>query len=152
MKKNYKVIPPQQKYMELPKIYANFGSRPVVAYGCKMKNNTPMGGYVIAVLNGPEEETEGIKAYMKQLKDRFAEKEPICLICIREDAIIYNSGGEDVKTLPEITEKKPSKAQRTVEGIPDELLAKALASALISGKSPQGPSPGHDNPDEDHSH
>lgn len=130
MKKNYKVAPPPQKYMELPKIYASFGSRPVVAYGCKVQNNTPMGGYVIAVQNQEDEPTDGIKEYMRQLKARFTAKEPIYLICVREDAIVYDMGQGEVKTLPEITEKKPSKAQRTVEGIPDEVLAMALASAL----------------------
>jgi len=130
MKKNYKVVPPQQKYMELPKIYAAYGSRPVVAYSCKVVNDTPMGGHVIAVQNQPGESTEGIKSYMNQLKARYAAKEPIYYICVREDAIIYDKGQGEVKTLPEITEKNPSKSQRVVEGIPDEILAMALASSL----------------------
>ena len=116
--------------MDLPKIYANFGSRPVVAYGCKVKKETPAGGYVIAVQTEEEENSDGLKAYMTQLKERFSAKEPIYFICVREDGIIYDKGNGEVKTLPDIVEKKPSKAQRVVEGIPDELLARALASAL----------------------
>ena len=131
MKKNLKVVPPQQKYLGLPKIYAVYGSRPVVAYKCKMRNDMPMGGYVIAVLNTSEEPTDGLKAYMKQLKERFAEKEPICYICVREDIIIYDKGEGEVKTLPEIVEKEPSKTHRALEGIPDDILARALITALI---------------------
>ena len=130
MKKNYKVVPPPQRFMELPKIYANFGSRPVIAYNCELVKETPMGGYVIAVQNEGDEDTSGIKEYMRQLKGRFSEKEPICFVCVREDSLVYDKGAGEVKTLPEIQEKKPSKAQRALEGIPDEILAKALASSV----------------------
>ena len=130
MKKNYKVMPPPQKFLELPQIYAHFGSRPVVAYGCKVVNTTPMGGHVIAVQDQADEPAEGIKAYMMQLKGRFPEKEPIFFLCIREDAIIYDKGQGNVRTLPEIMEKKPTKAERAVLNLADETLAKALASAL----------------------
>ena len=130
MKKNYKVTAPPQRFMTLPKIYATYGSRPVVAYNCKVVKDTPMGGYVIAVQDQADEPTDGIKAYMGQLKARFAEKEPIYYICLREDTIIYDKGEGEVKTLPPIEEKKPSKAERAVGGLPDEILAAALASAV----------------------
>ena len=134
MAKNYKVIPPQQEFMELRKIYAAFGSKPVVAYGCNVVNNTPMGGHVIAVMNKPEGSTEGIKAYMKQLKERFPEKEPVYYICIREDGIIYDSGQGEKKTLPEIMEKGPSEVQQHLESFPAEMIAKALSTALFEDK------------------
>ena len=130
MKKNYKIVPPPQKFLSLPQIYAAFGSRPVIAYACKLVKETPMGGYVIAVQNEAEEPAEAIKAYMTQLKARFAEKEPIYFLCVREDAIIYDKGEGNVRTLPEITLKEASKAERAVGDIPDEILARALASAL----------------------
>ena len=135
MKKNYRIVSPPQKFMQLQQIYANFGSKPVVAYGCKVKNNTPTGGYVIAAQNNPGENPDAIKLYMKQLKERFPEKEPIYWICIKEDGITYDFGEGEVKTLPEIMEKPPSKAQKAVDGIPDEILARALASAFKTNPS-----------------
>lgn len=116
--------------MDLPKIYMTYGSRPVIAYGCQMVRETPMGGYVIAVQNNDDDDTTSIKEYMRQLKEKFSEKEPIHYICIKEDAIVHDNGLGEVKSLPEIMEKKPSKMQRTVEGIPDDIFAKALASSL----------------------
>lgn len=127
---NYQVVPPKQKFMDLQKIFATFGSRPLVAYSCKVVNETPMGGYVIAVQTAMNESTAGIKEYMRQLKERHSEKEPIYYICIREDGIIYDNGDGEVKTLPEIMEKKPSKVQKKVESVSDEVIAKALASSL----------------------
>ena len=131
MKKNYKVTAPPQKYLELPKIYATYGSRPVVAYGCKVtKSNTPIGGHVIAVQDKADDPTDGIKEYMKQLKARFADKEPIYYICVKEDAIVYDIGEGNVRTLPDIAEKAPSKAQKAIDGMSDELLAAAVASVF----------------------
>ena len=52
--RDYKIVPPKQKYMNLPAIFASFGPRPVVAFNCTMENKAPMGGYVIAVQNLPE--------------------------------------------------------------------------------------------------
>lgn len=134
MKKNYKVAPPPQRFMELPKIYAAFGSRPVVIYGCNVVKNTPMGGYVIAIMDSADEPTDGIKEYMRQLKARFAEKEPICFLSVREDGIVYDKGEGEVKTLPEITERKPTKTERAVDNIPDEILAQAISSAFKGNK------------------
>ena len=131
-KKNYKIVPPKQKYMDLPKIYATYGSTPVVAYKCKVVADTPMGGYVVAVLNEPDESSEGLKAYLRQLKNRFAAKEPIYYISIREDALIYDNGSGEVKGLPAIVLKEPSEVERAVNNIPDELIARALASALFA--------------------
>ena len=130
MKKNYKIAKPPQRFMELPQIYATYGSRPIIAYNCKVPKETPIGGYIIAVQNEPDEPNDGIKAYMKQLKERFSAKEPIYYIRVREDIIIYDKGQGEVKALPDIQEKKPSKIQLAVEGIPDETLAKAISSAF----------------------
>jgi len=134
MKKNYKVVYPPQKYLELPKIYAVFGSKPVIAYGCKVKKETPQGGFIVAVQNEENEPSNEIKAYMKQLKERFPEKEPIYYICVREDAIIYDKGNGEVKTLPEI-EEKPSLAQQRIDEMDEELLVMAIITALRSGEA-----------------
>lgn len=132
MTKNYKLIPPKQKYMDLPKIYATYGLKMVVAYSCKVVNNMPMGGYVIAVQDNLKGSVADLKSYMKQLKQRFPNKEPFYCISIKEDGITYDNGKGEVKKLPEIVEKKTSELQRNLENIPDEILAKALATVLFT--------------------
>ena len=130
MIKNYKVLAPPQKYLELPIIYTLYGSRPVIAYNCKVGNGAPYGGFVIAVQNDADGPTEGIKAYMAQLKERYFSREPIYYICVKENVIVYDMGKGEVETLPDIIEKKPSKAQQAVESIPDEVLAQILSAVF----------------------
>ncbi|MCL1997567.1 MAG: hypothetical protein FWG65_02235 [Turicibacter sp.] len=128
MEKNYRIMPPPQKYLTLPQIFAKYGSRPIIAYGCKLKNNVPLGGYIIAVANEAGGDIRRIKAYMRQLKERFTDKEPISFICVREDTIIYDTGAGNIKTLPPIETKEPSKQQKALESMSDEILARALAA------------------------
>ena len=126
MAKNYKVVKPPQKFFKLPQVYAAFGSRPVIMYKCKEVNGVPMGGFIIAVQNDASESSKNIKEYMLQLKDRYGEIEPIYYICVREDAIYYDKGKGNVRTMPAIQEKSASKEQRGLESLPDEVLAMAL--------------------------
>ena len=138
--KNYKLVPPPQRHLSLREIYTLFGGRPVVAYKCALdEGGVPEGGYVIAVQNDAETSTGEIKAYMTQMKDRFANKEPICFLCVQEPApgffcLIYDNGDGEVKALPKIEEKK-SEAEKFVSNLPEEALAKALATALKADDS-----------------
>jgi hypothetical protein len=145
--KDYKIIPPPQKYRSLSEIYDAFQTRGVVAYGCKTEEGIPLGGYVTAVQDsaqaGPGKGNmenkphaqPGIKEYLRQLKERFKDKEPIFYMRVLKDETIdqvlltYDNGGGEKKALPKIEIKK-SKEQKSVEGIPDEILAIALASSL----------------------
>ena len=128
--KNYKIAKPPQKFLKLPQIHSIFGQKPVVAYSCTVKNNTPTGGYIIAVQNEENTPTDGLKLYMKQLKAKFRDKEPIYYICIKENEIIYDKGEGDVATLPPIEEKSLSKEHKALESMSDELLAMAIATVF----------------------
>jgi len=137
--KNYKIVAPPQKHMTLEAIFEIFGSRPVVAYRCKLdEEGVPTGGFVLAVQNEPKGSIAGIKSYMSQLKQRHPEREPICFLCVQEPkpgvlGLIHDKGSGDIRTLQKI-KVKTSKAEEMASRIPDELLAKAVASAFLEGK------------------
>ena len=139
--KNYSTIPPKQKYLALAAIYETYGSRPVVAYRCKLKDNMPLGGYVIAALNQPEDESNSLKSYMGQLKARFAAKEPIYYIRLEKSKagtlrVFHDNGSGEVESIPKI-ELKKSDTQATLEKTPDDVLALALVTALLNSNDKQ---------------
>jgi len=134
--KNYKIIPPKQKYLTLDAIYEEYGSRPVAAYRCKLQDNAPVGGYIIAVLNHAEGETDSLKRYIKHLKSRYTAKEPIYFLRVEKTKagtylVTHDNGEGEIKSAPKI-ELKKSKTQSTLEETPDDVLALALITALLS--------------------
>jgi hypothetical protein len=132
---NFKTIPPPQKYMSLELIDKLFGARGVVAYGCKLIDGVPRGGYVVAVQDQQGDDSAQIKKYLHQFKARFPGKEPVYYIRLepgetdRQWAITYDSGSKESKALPEISEKK-SKAEESIEKVPLDLIAKAIRTGI----------------------
>ena len=130
--KNYKTVPPQQRFMTLSAIRQLFGARPVVAYSCRIEDGALQGGYVIAVQNKANDPTDGIMAYMDQLKVRYAEKEPIFFIRVEDEKdggepqVFFDDGRKTPVAPAPIKKGKPAKA----EALPDAELAKAVSSTL----------------------
>ena len=73
--RGFKTVAPPQPYMTLSEIHKKFGMQGVVAYGCTLNGEAPEGGYVIAVQEGPD--SKGIKAYLRQFKAKFPQKETV---------------------------------------------------------------------------
>jgi hypothetical protein len=136
--KGFKTIPPKQKYMSLAEIYKTFGSRAVVAYGCRVKGGAPLGGYVIAVQDGGGGYAQ-LKEYMRQFAGKYPARKPVFFIRFEagdtEDKLnfVYDSGSVEAvsDTVDEIKEVK-SKIEKIVDTIPAELLAQALKTSLYN--------------------
>lgn len=128
-------IPPKQKYMTLAEIHETYGSRGVVAYSCKMVDAIPEGGFVIAVLEKPDTDNCKLKEYQRQFKQRYPAKTPVYYLRLeineggRHFTLTYDNGTGEKKAAPRIEIKK-TEAETAIAQIPDELLAKALATAL----------------------
>jgi hypothetical protein len=112
--KDFKTVPPPQKYRSLSEIYDTFQTRGVVAYGCKTEDGIPLGGYVVAVQDAPAPASTytsgnmqnagktgtaggikpaprpqpGIKEYLRQFKEKFKDKEPIFYMRVLKDETI----------------------------------------------------------------
>lgn len=135
--KGFTTIPPKQRYMTLVEIHDVYGSRGVVAYSCKTVDNVPEGGFVIAIQDKSSNSSR-LKEYQQQLKQKYPAKAPIYYL--RVDKVessgcftfTYDNGtGErKLKTAPKIEEAKKTEAEIALERIPDEFLAKALATAI----------------------
>jgi spermidine synthase len=131
----FATIPPKQKYMSVTDIYEAYGSRGVVAYSCKVADCVPEGGFIIAVSDSQFADNKELKKYQRQLKQKFPGKAPVFYIRAEEAAgggrliIIYDDGTGEKKAAPRIEFKK-SEAEKSIERVPDEFIAKALSSAL----------------------
>ena len=126
---DYTILPPKQAYMTLAQISEKFGCRGVVAYKCKVVDSVPQGGYVIAVQNKADEDYNGLREYLRQLKKKYPDKSPIYFIRFNNGVIAYDDG-LSVKSAKPAIEFKDSPALEAINSIPDELLAKALSSGL----------------------
>jgi len=135
MAKNYKIIPPKQKFLTLDAIYEVYGSHPVVAYRCKLQDDVPTGGYVVAV-NHSESDTDSLKSYVRQLKSRYPAKEPIYFLRVEKTRagtyLVTNDNGDGEKQSAPKIEIKKSQLQSTLEDTPDDVLALALITALLN--------------------
>ena len=140
---NWQVIPPKQKFLNLKGIYKTYGQRPVIVYKCKMGKKTPLGGYVIAVMDEENAGTKEFKAYMEKLSKRFIAKAPFYFIRMTEKACFFDDGTGEIKALPEIQPKPPTGVQKKVDSLPEELVAAAIAAALSEGFT------GFNQPDEE---
>ena len=140
MAKNYKIIPPKQKFLTLDAIYETYGSHPVVAYRCKLQDDVPIGGYVVAV-NHSESETDSLKSYVRQLQARYPAKEPIYFLRVEKTKagtilVTHDDGNGEKQSAPKIEIKK-SMLQSTLEDTPDDVLALALITALLNSDDSQ---------------
>jgi len=134
--RGFKTVPPPQKFMDLSEIHINYGIMGVVAYGCKMTDGAPEGGYVVAVQEGKS--AKDIKEYLRQFKKRFPEKAPACYMRVpifaqdRAMAYVYDLGDGDgeKKALPKLEAKKPTESERLVSMIPDDIMAKMISTAF----------------------
>lgn len=132
--RGFKIVPPPQRFMTLAEIHNRFGTQGVVAYSCRLDDDIPEGGYVVAVQDGAN--LYGIKQYLKQFKEKFPQKDPICFMRVpifhegKPLAVVYNHGDGEKKGLPKIELRKPSKAERLIDMIPDDVMALMLSTAF----------------------
>lgn len=128
-------IPPKQKYMTLSEICETYGSCSVVAYSCKVIDSVPNGGFVIAVQDKPGTDNSKLKEYQRQFMQKYPAKAPVYYLRMETTrggqylTLIYDNGTGEKKTTLRI-EVKRTESETVIERIPDELLAKALVTAL----------------------
>jgi hypothetical protein len=129
--KGFKIIPPPQRYMNISQMHDKFGSRGLVAYSCKIVDSVLEGGVVVAVQDENNTDSSGIKAYLRQLRKKHPDKDPIYYLRAEKDEahdrllLTYDYGRGERKTVPKLEVKK-SKAEQAIAQIPDEFLAQAL--------------------------
>lgn len=131
--KDYKVIPPKQKYLTIAQMFDTFGSRGLVAYSCKIVDSVLEGGVVVAVQNEVGGDTKGIKEYQLNLRRKYPDKDPIYYLRLepgkghQKISLTYDNGGGE-KTIRPKLEVKKSEAEEAISQIPDDVLAQALAA------------------------